>query len=341
MRVVSPGARVRASRVALIVMSATLVVSGCTVGSSGSGSGNAGHGQLTVGLVPGVDSSPLQVGTQEGLFRAHGLTVVVKDYPSLRAEFQALTSGKVDIAVGDYADFFYQEATGKPPLHLVADGYDAAPNVMEVLSLPGSGITTPQDLQHKVVATPEPQLIPFHSGPGAQIIPYNMETLATESVLNSDGVTPTSVTWKPMPEQNMIKALSSGRVSAILTTEPYVVAAESRLGALEVMDSCSGLTTGLPLSGYFSTAAYASSHRAQLASFRTALGAAQADTATRGPLQAMLPHLTGTSTQDATLATLGTFPTSLSVQQVQRVADLMYQSGVIGNPINVSSLATG
>ena len=56
---------------------------------------------------------------------------------------------------------------------------------MEVLSLPGSGITTPQKLKHKVVATPERQLIPSGNS-----VPYSMETLATQSVLNSDGVSP-------------------------------------------------------------------------------------------------------------------------------------------------------
>lgn len=331
-------ANAAASRIALIAMSAALAVSGCSI----SGPGNSGLGQLTVGIVPGIDNSPLLVGTQEGLFRDHGLNVLTKTYPSLRAEFQALRSGSVDIAAGDYADFFYEEAAGNVPLHLVADGYDAAPGVMEVLTLPGSGITTPRGLEHKVVATPEPQLIPsLDSSYTSGIVPDSVETLATQSVLQSNGVPPTSVRWKPTPMQDMIKELSSGQVSAILVTEPYVIAAESQLGAVEVMDSCSGPTASLPLSGYFSLAAYADAHRAQLQQFEAALGSAQADAATGGPLQAMLPHFTGMSAQDAALETLGLFPTSLSVGQIQRVADLMYRSGVISGPLNVSRMASG
>jgi NitT/TauT family transport system substrate-binding protein len=279
---------------------------------------------------------------QEQLFRDHGLDVVVKTYPSLRPEFQALKNGSVDIAVGDYADFFYEEATGSASLHLVADGYDAAPNVMAVLTLPSSGITTPQGLEHKVVATPEPQLIPPDNGPyTSNIVPYSMETLATQSVLASDGVTPTSVRWRPMPAQNMIRALSSGKVSAILASEPYVIAAESQLGAVVAVDSCSGLTANLPLSGYFSLGAYASAHGAQLQQFRAALGSVQAEASAGGPLQAVLPNFTGMTTQDAALATMGSFPTSLSVGQVQRVADLMYNSGLISSSLSVSKLAGG
>jgi len=327
-----------ASRIALITVSAALAVAGCSI----SGAGNPGSGQLTVGIVPGIDNSPLVVGQQEGLFRDHGLNVVIQRFTSLRSEFQALRNGSVDIAAGDYADFFYEEATNMASLHLVADGYDAAPGVMEVLTLPGSKITTPQGLEHKVVATPEPQLIPSFTGSyTSDIIPYSIETLATESVLQSDGVPPSSVKWRPTRAQDMIKELSNGQVSAILATEPYVIAAESQLGAVEVVDSASGPTASLPLSGYFSLATYADAHRSQLQQFQVALGSAQSDAATGGPLQAMLPHFTGMSAQDAALETLGLFPTSLSVGQVQRVADLMYDSGVIGRPLDVGSRLVG
>jgi NitT/TauT family transport system substrate-binding protein len=336
MRLGNAWARVGATRLAPVVIAAVLAVSGCSALSS------AGTGQLTVGIVPGIDNSPLSVGIQDGLFRDHGLNVVVKTYPSLRPEFQALRSGSVDIAVGDYADFFYKDATRKAALRLIADGYDAAPDTMEVLSLPSSGITTPQQLEGKVVAAPEPQLIPSFNGPyTSDVVPYSMETLATESVLVSDGITPTNVTWKPTRMQDMIGELRSGRVSAILATEPYIFEAESQLGAVEVMDSCSGLTANLPLSGYFSLAAFADAHRTQLQQFRAALAAAQANAANRRPLQAMLPHFTGMNTQDAALVTLGSFPTSLSVGQTQRVADLMYSTGVISKPLRVSSLASG
>ena len=65
------------------------------------------------------------IAAKDGLFRDHGLDVTVKTYNSLQPEVQALKNGSVDIAAGDYADFFYEDATGKASLHLVADGYDA------------------------------------------------------------------------------------------------------------------------------------------------------------------------------------------------------------------------
>jgi len=139
----------------------------------------------------------------------------------------------------------------------------------------------------------------------------------------------------------MIGQLRSGQVSAILATEPYITEAEAELGAVEVMDACSGLTANLPLSGYFSLAAYASAHRAQLQQFQETLRMAQANASAGGSLQAMLPEFTGMSMQDAALVTIGSFPTSLIVGQVQRVADLMYNTGVISTPLDVSKLASG
>ena len=332
-------AGVTARRISLGFLAVTLLAAGCT---SANGPAAAGPTSITVAVVSGTDSAPLAIAVSEGLFRAHGLNVEVKTYRSLRPEFQALKAGSVDIAVGDYADFLYEHAVGRASLHLVADGYDATSSVMEVLSLPGSGITAPQDLVHKVVATPQPQLIPPSGGSYINdSVPYSMETLATESVLNSDGVTPTAVRWKPTRPQDMIRQLRRGQVSAILATEPYITEAESQLGAVEVMDSCSGLTAGLPLSGYFSLAAYASAHSAQLQQFRAALRLAQADAAAGGSMQAMLPHFTGMSTQDAALVTIGSFPTSLIVGQIQRVADLMYNSGVISTPLSVSNMVSG
>jgi NitT/TauT family transport system substrate-binding protein len=328
------GARTAARRFWLGFLALTLLAAGCT--SAAGSTAASGGPSITVAVIPAADNAPAMIAAKDGVFRDHGLNVTVKTYNSVQSEVQALKNGSVDIAAGDYTDFLYADVVGKASLHLAADGYDATPNVMEVLSRPGSGITTPQDLVHKVVATPEPQLIPPGNG-----VPYNIETLATQTVLNSDGITPTDVTWKPMPEQNMIRALSSGHVNAILATEPTLIQAQAQLGAVEVMDSCSGPTAGLPLSGYFSLAAYASAHRAQLQHFRAALASAQANATSGGSLQAMLPHLTGMSSQDAALVTIGSYPTSLSVRQVQRVADLMLDSGVISTSLNVTKLASG
>jgi NitT/TauT family transport system substrate-binding protein len=327
MRLACTGVRASALRIAPVVLSAMVLASGCQgPGTSASGTG----GPITVAVIPGIDNAPLRGAVQDGLFQQHGLNVAIKDYPSFDAEFQALTSGQAQIAVGDYTGFFYEQATGHT-LQLIADGYDAAPNSVAILATPNSGITTPQQLQGQSVGV---------ASPPNEAIP-NIQTLAADEVLQNDGVSPSSVHFTQMQAQDMITALRSGQVKAILATEPYILEAEEQLGAVEVVDASSGVTSGLPMSGYFSLASYAHANPSTVQAFQGALDQAQANFAQRGPVQAVLSHLTGMSAVDAALITLGTYPTSLNLSQVQRVATLMYDAGMINNPISVGALTSG
>jgi NitT/TauT family transport system substrate-binding protein len=335
MRLDWAGARAAVMRIAPAVLSVAVLTSGChAFGASATGTA----GSITVAVVPGIDNAPLRVAVQEGLFQQHGLKVTVRDYQSLDAGFRALTNGQAQIAVGDYTGFFYEQATGRASLRFIADGYDATSNSLAILTLPGSGITTPQQLQGQPggVATPTAQMIPY-----SQAIPYDIQTLAAEEVLQNDGVSPSSVNWVQMPVQDMIGALRRGQVKAILATEPYILDAEKQLGAVEVMDGSSGVTSGLPMSGYFSLASYAHANPSAVQAFRQALDQAQSDCAQRGQVQTVLPLLTGMSTGDAAQVTLGTYPTSLNIGQVQRVAALMYDSGLITSPLSMSALTSG
>lgn len=310
------------------------VISGCHV----PGTGASGPQQVTVAVVPGIDNAPLSVGVENGLFQQHGVHVTVVSYKSLDAEIQAVSKGQAQIAAGDYTGFLYKQATSPPAgqWRLIADGYDATANSMAILTLPGSGITTPQQLQDLKggVAAPAADAIRYST-----TRPYNLQTLAADQVLRNDGVSPSSVGWRQMPPSEMIGALHSGQVKAILTTEPYILQAEEKLGAVEVADVSSGVTSGLPMSGYFSLESYAKAHASTVSAFQAALSQAQAECAQRGLVQGTLSRQAGLSTSEASLVALGTYPESLNVGQVQRVATLMYDAGMTSSPVNVSAMA--
>jgi NitT/TauT family transport system substrate-binding protein len=317
-----------------------LFATGCHVPMTGASSGQAagqaqgGGQQITVAVVPGFENAPLQVGVKDGLFAKHGLNVTVQTYQTLQQAYGALTSGQAEVVSGDYSGLLYMQARApRAQLRLIADGYDATPGLMEVLTLPGSSVRVPQDLQGKVVATPPRELAPFSAD-----APYNIETLATESTLQSDGVSPSSVVWDAMAPSSMISALRDHTVSAIVATEPYILQAETQLGAIELLDACSGVTAGLPLSGYFTTASYARGNTAALQAFREALDGAKASAAQPGTVQSVLRTLPEMSSREASLVTIGQYPTFLSVGQVQRVADLMYGTGMINTILSVKNM---
>lgn len=316
---------------AIGALAAAALAAGCSVAGA-SPEGPAGTVTVTVAATPGVDDAPLYLAVKDGSFKSAGLDVSIKHYQSVGQELQALAGGKVDIAAGDYVDFFWEEANSRLNLRVVADGYHAAPGVMEVLTLPGSSITTPQDLEGKTIGTPEPQVIPVQKG-----VPYSLETVATQSVLGNDGVN-TAVRWKPLPSGDLLKALSDRQVSAILVQEPYIYEAESRLGAVEVLDSCSGATASLPLSGYFATGAFAHKNADALKDFRSALERAQAAAVQPGPVEGVLAHDSGMSMETASLVTIGAYPTSLDAASLQRVADLMFNFNVLSRTLNVAGM---
>ena len=337
-----PARRVRVFAGVAAAAAVLTVVAGCRVpGMSGGTSAPQVSGTINVGAAPGVGVVPLYLALQSGAFRHTGLTVHVVTYSSISSELQDLQAGKIQVAYGDYANMFYAQAHalaagGKSGLNMVivADGYDAAPNTMEVLTLPNSGIVTPKNLQGKTIGTTEPQMMSM-SNAGQ---PYSLETVATQSVLTNDNVTLARVHWRPVGSSALLGALANHQVNAILATEPTIFQAESQLGAVPVVDSATGATANLPLDGYFALRSFASKDGAQLDAFRSALETGQAAASQQAPVRAALEHSVGMSMSDASLVTLGIYPTSVNASDLQRVVSLMFFFNAIPS-VNGSQLS--
>lgn len=313
---------------AIAGLGVVLLVAAC---STGGGAGGQVSNTVTVAAVPGVDNVPLFLAQQKGMFHANGVTVEIRKYATVNAEVQALASGRVDIAAGDYGPFLFAESQQKTAgIKIITDGYDAAPGVLEVLALPGSKISSPQQLEGAKIAAPNTAVLSTPAGK-----PDSLDTAATTSVMSSYGVD--TVAWMPMSPALEVKALQQHKVSAILVTEPYIYQAESQLGAVEVLDACSGATAGLPLSGYFAMGVWSQQNATALADFKLALGQAQASSAMSGPVQSILPSSTGISKREAQVVTVGSYPASLNTGSLQRVSQLMFDEGMLSNPIEVAT----
>jgi NitT/TauT family transport system substrate-binding protein len=343
-------ARVLASVIALVA--GLVVVAGCRIpGTSPPATAvPTTKADITVAETPGVGDAPLFIAFQNGLFRDAGVDVHIINYSSTRAELRDLQSGKVDVAYGDYADMLYAQAhalqlangnAAKAGLNLaiVADGYDAQADMMEVLTMPQSGIVTPGNLAGKSIGTTMSQVMPTT----VQRAPFSLDTVATQSVLSNDNVTPSSVTWQQLPEQSMLNDLRTHKVDAILATEPTLFEAEAQLGAVPVLDSFTGATANLPLFGYFSLHSFAARNHAGLTAFRNALVKAQGQANNQAALvRSTLEASEGMSVQDASLLTIGQYPTTLNANALQRVISIMFLFGAIpainGNQLQAQSM---
>jgi len=313
--------RPRAARCALVAASglAVALVAGC--GSSSSPGGAVG-GPVTIAVVNDVNDAPIYLAQKDGLFKAEGLNdVVIKPYATASDELSAVESAQADIAGADYGNIFYQQ-TQSNNLKILADGYDATQGVLEILTLPHSTLQ-PQDLTNQgiTVGLPDNDLLPLPKGSDA---PPSLDAAAATEVLETYLESAAqNISWRALPQQKEISELADGQVQAILVGEPYIYEAESKYGAVEVMDACSGSTANLPLSGYVSTSAWAKDNPAAVADFQAALAKAQADASMTGVIQRVLPTAAHMDAEDADLSTIGTYPTNTSTQGLNRVLNLL------------------
>jgi|HubBroStandDraft_1064217.scaffolds.fasta_scaffold13871_2 NitT/TauT family transport system substrate-binding protein len=331
--VLGPGRRRRARRlrpvaVTLAGLAPLLIITGCDPLAS-----HPADQVVTVAAVPGIDNANLYLAEHDGYFTKAGLDVKIQPYSSVANEITALDNGSVNIIAADYGDMFFTELNN-PIYKLLADGYDAAPGVIEIVTMPGSKITSPDDLAGQNIPVPDTEQVNVPQGD-----PDTLALASTVSVLQSDGVNLAAVNWEPMSQTQELDELVSGQVPAILVTGLGVYLAEEK-GAVELLDGCSGPTSDIPLDGFFANDAWLrdANHATAAKDFQQAIYNADASATMPGPIQAILPAYAGLSKPEADLIATGTYPLSTIVSSVQRTADLMSTEGMIKIQLNVSEM---
>ena len=329
------GRRAIRARCALVAVSglALLLAAGC--GNSGS-PGGAVSSTVVIAAVPGVSDAAIYLAQKDGLFAAEGLDHVrIQAYPNQAAVLAALQSAHADIAASDYGNIFYAQAQSHD-LRILADGYDATAGSLEILTYPGSSISNPAGLTNPNVTIGMPSDDTVTALRNSSGVAASLDQAAAIQVLkNYVGNAADSVKWTTESQQQEVSDLGSHKLQAILVSEPYIYQAESKLGAVEVLDACSGETAGLPLLGYAALNAWVGQNSGAVSDFQAALAKAQADASLAGQVQPVLHTAAGMTVQDADLITVGTYPTSTSVENLQSVVRLMGIGS--GNMINTGN----
>ena len=315
---------------------AVLVAAGC---STGNGMTRV-SGTITIAAVPGIDNAPLYLAYDKGYFAADGLHVQIDNVSSQSQVLSALDSNQAQIGASDYGTIFTAEEA-QATLRLLADGFDAGSGSVEIMSLPKYGITNALGLQSSPIGLPDDStLSTAGKAPG---VPDSLYAAAARDVMSDYLASGAStLTWSPMPQSQEIQQLASGQLKAALLTEPYIYEAETQYGATPVLDAFSSGTAGLPISGYVATNTWVKANPGAVADFQAALEQAQAQASMTGPIQQILPKLPGSlfTTESADLATVGTYPTTTSVTELQRVTELMTTESMISktSPIGISQM---
>jgi len=323
----------RAGRVSLAAagsLAVALAAAACSGSSAGTSSATtAAHLEKTnivVGALPIVDTAGLYLAQQEGYFQQAGLNVTIAPIAASPDAIPEMESGKVDIVAGaNYVSFFQAEATGHGQFKVLVDGTACSPDSFQLLVAQGSRLTTPASLAGKRIAVN---------------VTHNIQTLLTNTALETAGVNAATVHYVPIPFPKMAQALETGKVDAISAVEPFITSAELTIGAQPVMSTCTGPTANFPMSGYFSTQKWAQAYPNTARAFQAAMarGQALAD-ASRSAVEQMLPtYINGLPPEQSAVVNLGQFPTSLNETHLARVASLMINGGLVSPQFSVGPL---
>jgi len=321
----------RAGRTSLAAVSGLAVAALAACTSSGSTSTATAAAQLektsiVVGSLPVVDTAGLFLAEQNGYFKQAGLNVTIQPISVTPDAIPELEKGTVDVVAGaNYVSFFGAAESQARNLRVIADGQSCAPDTFEVLSRKKSGINSPNDLAHKKIAVNTKN---------------NIQTLLTNTALETAGVNPASVTYVPVPFPKMAAALANHQVDAISVVEPFITENELGAGAQPVMSTCTGPTANFAISGYFTTSSFLQKYPHTARAFQQALdrGQALADS-NRSAVEEIMPHyIKGLTPNEAAVVNLGSFPTSIDETHLQRVASAMVAGHLVAANFSVGPL---
>jgi NitT/TauT family transport system substrate-binding protein len=284
-----------------------------------------------VAVVPAVDSAGFFVALHEGLFSKEGLTIHYTPAVSSDEVIDQQVAGQYDITGGNYVSYIQHYVDDHQPLEIVAEGSVMQEGTQAIYTMPKTHITTLAGLKGHLLGINAP---------------LNINYLLAASVLTENGIKLSSVRFptQPIPFPNMAAELAAGKVAAAAMPEPFATAAEQDYGAVPLADLNQGATESFPIQGYVVTRSWAEQNPNTLKAFITALAKGQeiADTSRsaveqameslKGPQNGQIPPII------AAVMAINIYPTAIDKVRIQRVADVMFQFGLLKKQFNVGPM---
>lgn len=291
--------------------------------SEASSSGGLEKTKLKVGILPIIDTAPVQIAKDDGMFAAEGLeveTVVLQGGPQGLALLQG---NELDVSFGNYMSFITAQSKGSVKLKFASDGYQAAPGVFLALVNGNSPIRNAADLEGKTV--------------GINVL-GNISELVVNSVVRTNDGDWNKINYKAVPFPDMGPALERGDIDAALTVEPFSTALQQTIGARSLFDAATGPTADIAIAGYAATQDWASKNPNTFAAFQRAMSKAQEKAADRARVEKALLKYTPIDAKTASLVKIGVFPTNLNATRLQRLSDLMVEYGILKSKFDASGM---
>jgi NitT/TauT family transport system substrate-binding protein len=283
-------------------------------------------------VVPSVDSAGFFVALHQGLFAQHGLTIHYTPAVSSDEVIDQQLSGQYDITGGNYVSYIQHYANQhQQQLEVIAEGSVMQQGTQAIYTMPGSKITTLGQLKGHTLGINAP---------------LNINYLLAASVLTENGIKLSQVRFPsaPIPFPQMAGELAAGKIDAAAMPEPFATAAEQRYGVVELADLNQGATVQFPIQGYVATRSWSARNPGTLRAFLAALAQGQeiADTS-RAAVEKAMESLNGPPNGQvpplvAAVMAVNIYPTAIDRVRIQRVADVMYQFGLLSSRFDVTPM---
>jgi NitT/TauT family transport system substrate-binding protein len=313
---------------------AMVALSGCGSIAATAGSTSPNELQkttLNVAVVPAVDSAGFFVALHQGLFKKQGLTINYTPAVSSDEVIDQQVAGQYDITGGNYVSYIQHYVNDHQPLEIVAEGSVMQQGTQAIYTMPGSKIKTLTELKGHLLGINAP---------------LNINYLLAASVLTQNGIKLNQVHFPaaPIPFPDMAAELAAGKLDAIALPEPFATAAEQEYGVVPLADLNQGATEQFPIQGYVVTRSWAAANPGSLRAFRTALSQGQeiADTS-RSAVENSMETLSGMQAGQvpplvASVMAVNIYPTAIDQVRLQRVADVMYQFGLLSTRFDITPM---
>jgi NitT/TauT family transport system substrate-binding protein len=307
------------------IAAVTLAAAACGGSGSKSASGLE-KTDLTVGILPVADCASLQLAITRGFFKAEGLTVKTQILQGGAEAIPRLKSGNLEATCGAYVPFFQAESQGVIKLRIVANAFQSAAGTHVVLVAKDSPIHSVRDLAGKKIGVN---------------VKHNLASLLIQVLVQSQGVKlDEDKDFIPVAFPDMQNALKTGSVDAVQAVEPFNTQLQNSIGARQIADTDQGTTADFPISGFAMNQDFATKNPKTVAAFQRAMAKAQAMLSDRKVLEQVVPTYTKIDAATVTKLHFGTFPTTVDVTKLQRVADIMQQYGYLTKPLDVKSMVS-
>jgi NitT/TauT family transport system substrate-binding protein len=329
----------------LVAAIPVVALAACSSGSSSSvATGPAPEvSNVVIDVVPTADAAGLYIAEDAGYFTQQGLNVKIVPINGGEYGMGDLQTGTAQLVEGNYVSFILAQIAGtfaapnpKNPaqvlaakpinMRMIADTSQMQSGNQALYVLPSSPYKTVQ------------QLVKAHAAVGVNTL-HNIGSVLLGSLLASDGYGVSALKQVPEVLPLMPELLDKHAIPAAWLPEPFGTEAEQEYGAVQLADFDQGSLQNFPIGTIVGSSQWVQSHPNTVAAFLRAFQEGQqvADTDRAAVEQALVTH-TGVTKEIAATMTLDTYPLVMDVPVMQRVADAMYEFGVITKPYKIKSM---